>query len=150
MSVNSTQVTVVGRVVSEITTRVTSGGTKVANFRLLAQERNYDRTTNTWADGDRMYMTVVCWRRLADNVAESLRERDPVVVHGRLSMDEYTTKDGDHRSNIEVTAWAVGPDLALNTVTVNRPDWSVSPNQQTLLTPPPDEPPTQEEVAQAA
>jgi single-strand DNA-binding protein len=150
MSINTTSITVVGRVVSDITARVTSTGIKVANFRLLTQEHIYDKETQTWVDGDRMYMTIVCWRRLADNVAESLHKRDQIVVHGRLRISEYEAANGEHRQNLEVEAKALGPDLTLSTVTVNRPDWAISPNQQTLLNPPPAQEPTQEEVAQAA
>lgn len=158
MSVNSTPITVVGRIVSEISTRLIPAGVKVANFRLLSLERNFDKTTQTWVDGDRMYMTIACWRALADHVVESLRKGDQVVVHGRLKIHEYRTDDGDRRSNIEVDARAVGPDLTLHTVTVNRPDWATSPGQHSLLAPPQLEPVDAElepvdqekEVAQAA
>jgi len=155
MSVTSTPITVVGRVVTDITPRMTQGGHKVANFRLATQERSYDKAQDLWVDGDRMYLTVSCWRNLADHVADSLRKGDQVVVHGRMKIREYKTEEGDRRTNIEVDAKAIGPDLALHTVAVNRPDWAISPHQQTLLNPPlgpliPPEEVTQEEVAQAA
>ncbi|HEX6351613.1 single-stranded DNA-binding protein [Actinophytocola sp.] len=150
MSINSTPITVVGRVMSDITARVTSTGIKVANFRLLTQEHIYDKETGTWMDGDRMYMTIVCWRRLAENVVECLHKSDQIVVHGRLKIIEYKAANGDPRVKIEVEAKALGPDLTLSTVTINRPDWAISPNQQTLVNPPPAQEPTQEEVAQAA
>jgi single-strand DNA-binding protein len=155
MSVTSTPITVVGRVVTDITPRMTQSGHKVANFRLATQERNYDKAQDLWVDGDRMYLTVSCWRNLADHVADSLRKGDQVVVHGRMKIREYKTEEGDRRTSLEVDAKAIGPDLALHTVAVNRPDWAISPHQQTLLNPPPGPliPPedvTQEEVAQAA
>ena len=107
-------------------------------------------------DGDRLYMAVTCWRSLADHVADSLRKGDQVVVHGRLKIREYTTKDGARRTNLEVDAKAIGPDLALHTVMVNRQDWAISPHQQKLQDSPPtdstdeDPAPTQTEVVQAA
>lgn len=154
MSVTSTPITVVGKVVTDITPRMTPGGIKVANFRLATQERNYDKTQDLWVDGDRMYLSISCWRHLADHVADSLHKGDQVVVHGRMKLREYTTEGGERRTNVEVDAKAIGPDLALHTVTVNRPDWAISPHQQTLLKPPdrliPPEEVTQEEVVQAA
>lgn len=155
MSVTSTPITVVGKVVTDVTPRVTQAGHKVASFRMATQERNYDKAQDLWVDGDRMYLTVSCWRNLADHVADSLNKGDQVVVHGRMKLREYTTDEGARRTNLEVDAKAIGPDLALHTVTVNRPNWLVSPHQQTLLNPPPAEPSppdefTQEEVTQAA
>lgn len=154
MSVNSTLITAVGRVVTAVTTRVIPTGAKVANFRIACQERNFDKTQELWVDGDRMYLRVVCWRNLADNVAASLQEGDQVVVRGRLKIRDYLTKDNLHRTDLEVDAWVIGPDLSLHTVAINRPDWRTGPHQR-----PPDSPPTpttddddatRDQVAQAA
>lgn len=155
MSYMSTPITVVGQVCRDIETRMTSAGHKVANFRLLCQERNYDKAQDLWVDGDRMYLTIVCWRNLADHVTESLRKGDQVVVHGRMKIREYKTREGAQRTDLEVDAKAVGPDLARHTVTVNRLGRPVSPDQQELLSPPradpdPTEEVTKEDVAQAA
>jgi single-strand DNA-binding protein len=155
MSVNSTLVTAVGRLVSPVRTNVLpTTGVRVADFRIACQERNFDKEQETWVNGDRIYMTVTCWRHLAGNVADSLQEGDQVVVRGRLKIRDYTTKEGVNRTVVEVDAWSVGPDLALHAVAVNRPEWRTSPNQQTLLDPLPTDPdadgPTREEVAKAA
>jgi single-strand DNA-binding protein len=159
MSVNSTLITAVGRVVSAITARVIPSGAKVASFRIACQERVFDKAQDRWVDGDRVYMRVTCWRRLAENVADSLREGDQILVRGRLKIRTYETKDGAERTEPEIDAWSIGPDLTLHTVTVNRSDWAVSPNQERLLDPSPvrlveedstEETPTQEGVVQAA
>jgi single-strand DNA-binding protein len=162
MSFASTQVTVVGRVVSDVETRVTPGGDKVANFRIACQERHYDKAKDLWMDGDRMVVAIACWRNMADHAEASLHQGDQVIARGRLKLREYKT-DGERRTTLEVDAKSLGPDLALHTVSVNRPNWSVSPNQQPLLTvnptppdsetPRPEDPETQqaqEEVVKAA
>jgi single-strand DNA-binding protein len=56
-------------VVSDPTLRVTSGGAKVASFRLASTERRYDRGVGGWRDGDTVFFQVSCWRRAAENVA---------------------------------------------------------------------------------
>jgi single-strand DNA-binding protein len=156
MSVNSTLVTAVGRLVSGIQTYVIPTGARVANFRIACQERIYDKDRGSWMDGDRMYIDVACWRQTAENVAASLQEGDLVVVRGRLKIRNYTSKDGQQRTAVEIDASSVGADLAFNPVVVNRLDWRTSPNQQTLLDPPPtdlpaaEDGPTRAEVAQAA
>jgi single-strand DNA-binding protein len=156
MSVTSTQITVVGRLVTEVETRATASGHKVADFRLLSQERKYDKAQNLWTDGDRLYMTVVCWEAMADRAADSLRKGDHVVVHGRLKLHDYTTEEGARRTTLEVNAKAIGPDLAFHSVMLNRQGLSISPYQQELQEPPRTEPTdeipatTRTDAAQAA
>lgn len=150
MSVTSTQITVVGRLVTDVDTRTTPSGHKVADFRLLSQERNYDKAQNLWTDGDRLYMTIVCWEAMAGRAADSLHKGDQVVVHGRLKIHDYTTKEGARRTTLEVNAKALGPDLACHAVVVNRQDWSISPHQQQLQeSPPTNEEPTDDNLTRA-
>jgi single-strand DNA-binding protein len=53
-------------------------------------------------------MTVTCARRLAQNVAVSLHRGDPVIVTGRLRVQQ----SGDSRlARVEIEAVGVGPDL---------------------------------------
>jgi len=63
------------------------------------------------AKGDRLFVTVTCWRKLANGVAASLSKGDPVVVTGRLFTRGYEV-EGQKRSVTEVDAIAVGPDLS--------------------------------------
>jgi single-strand DNA-binding protein len=119
-----TPITAIGRVVSDVSTNVTATGDKVSSFRMACQERRFDKTRNTWVDGDRMYLRVNCWRRMADGVT-TLAKGDQVLVSGRLRMDEYTTNNGDRRVSPEIDARAIGPDLSWHTVLVNRATWSV-------------------------
>jgi single-strand DNA-binding protein len=95
---NATDITVVGRLVTDVTTTVVPAGDKVANFRIACQERRYDKASEQWVDGDRMYVGVACWRKLAEGVTESLSMGDQVVVTGRLRIDEYTAADGARRA----------------------------------------------------
>jgi single-strand DNA-binding protein len=108
---NETMVTVVGNVVSDPTLRVTSGGAKVASFRLASTERRFDRGVGGWRDGDTIFWQVSCWRRAAENVADSLVKGQPVVVHGRLRERGYEV-EGQRRTSLEIEASTVGHDLS--------------------------------------
>lgn len=121
-----TPITVVGRLVTDVTTRLTAGGHKVASFRIMSKERRFDKETGAWTDGDRMYLGVDCWRGLADGVADSLAKGDQVIVSGRLRIREYATDDGSRRSSVEINAQSVGPDLLWQTVLVNRSGWETA------------------------
>ncbi|MER2220437.1 MAG: single-stranded DNA-binding protein, partial [Rhodococcus sp. (in: high G+C Gram-positive bacteria)] len=62
--------------------------------------------------GATLYLTVSCWRRLVTGVGASIMKGDPVMVAGELRTNEYTTKEGVPRSDLELRATAVGADLA--------------------------------------
>ena len=115
-----TPVTVVGTLVSDMRPRrVGPDGTLVLNFRIASNERRLDKTSDSWVDGESLYLPVNCWRRLAENAA-SLVKGDPVIVSGKLRTREWTTEQGERRSVVELEANAVGPDLARCAATVRK------------------------------
>lgn len=105
-----TIVAVVGSVVTEPRVRETSGGDRVASFRVLSTARRFDRQAQRWVDGDRFFATVNCWRHLAEGVARDVQKRNRVVVSGRLRTREYES-GGQWRSVVEIEANAVGLDI---------------------------------------
>jgi single-strand DNA-binding protein len=82
---------------------------------MASTRRWFDRERGTWVDGRTEWFTVKAWRGAARNVAESLRKGDPVLVHGRLSTDEWSTAEGEPRTSLVLDAIAIGPDLAYGT-----------------------------------
>lgn len=101
-----------GFVASEPAFKRLENGTSTAKLRVAYTERRFSRETGEWADGPTSFVTVLCWRTLADNVAISLRKGEPVVVRGRLRVREYPGKDGSPRIAVEVDASSVGHDLS--------------------------------------
>ena len=116
---NETIVTVVGNLVDDHTLRTIEAGQHVAGFRVASTSRRFDRDSGRWVDSGQLFLGVSCWRELGDNVAESLRKGDPVIISGKLSTRTYE-KDGQSRSVCELEALAVGPDLARGTAVFRR------------------------------
>jgi single-strand DNA-binding protein len=87
----------------------------------MANERRFNRDTQDWVDGDKLFLTVKCWRKLAENVGASLFRGDNVVVSGRVFLNEYQTNSGEQRSVLELDAKAVGPNLLMCTARLERP-----------------------------
>ena len=110
--------TVAGRMATAPERYVTDRGPRV-RFRVASTERRYNRTGDGWADAETVYLTVTCWRQLADSVHQSLRVGDPVIVHGKLSSHSYE-RDGRPQTLLELGADAVGPDLRWSTAVVTR------------------------------
>lgn len=106
---NLTHITVVGNVAQEPKLRQTGDGTPVTSFRVASTPRV--NKGGEWVDGAATFLTVNCWRALAENVTDSLRRGDPVLVHGRLTQRNFQTPDGQPRVSYEVEAIAVGHDL---------------------------------------
>jgi single-strand DNA-binding protein len=92
--------------------RTTNTGSLVTHFRVASNARRFDRATGQWVDGNSLRVRVTCWRKLAEGVAASLMTGDPVVVYGRLYTRDWTDSEGQHRTQYELEAVAVGPDLS--------------------------------------
>lgn len=107
----STELTVRGNVVDEPRVHVTDSGHMVVNFRLASTERRHVRESNDWVDGNRLFLSISCWRALAEHVADSVHKGQPVIVHGRLYSREYE-RDGQNRLEYKLDADAVGHDLS--------------------------------------
>jgi single-strand DNA-binding protein len=107
---NETVVTLQGWLGGAVTLRE-AGEVRVATFRVACTPRRYQRKSDTWVDGDTQWYTVNAWRALADNCAQSLRRGDPVVVHGRLNAQLWTSSAGVEITSFEVDAAFVGHDL---------------------------------------
>ncbi|MHB1614897.1 MAG: single-stranded DNA-binding protein, partial [Actinomycetes bacterium] len=112
---NEPYVTLVGNVVSEVRRATTEAGVPVASFRFGSSTRRYDRAQGAWIDVDPIYVTVSCWRTMAENVTSSLGKGDPLVVHGRLRHRRYDREDGGTAYSLEIDAVALGHDLARGT-----------------------------------
>ncbi len=112
---NEAQITVTGWVAAEPFYTITANGTPFLTVRVGCTPRRFDRRTGQWHDQDTIFLTVNCWRALADNInASEFRRGHPVVVTGRLRIRQYE-KDGQWRFSAEVEATTVGHDLTRGT-----------------------------------
>jgi single-strand DNA-binding protein len=110
--VNEAVVTVIGFVAQDPIFEVLASGTSLMSLRIGSTPRRYDREIGQWRDEDPMFLTVSCWRTLADNLqACELQRGDPVIVTGKLRIREYV-KDGQRRFSAQVEATTVGHDLS--------------------------------------
>jgi single-strand DNA-binding protein len=111
MAAGDTNITLIGNLTDDPELRFTPSGYAVANFTVASTPRNYDRTTNTWKDGDTLYLRCSIWREAAESVAESLTKGTRVMVTGRLKQRSYETKEGEKRTVYEIEVDEVGPSL---------------------------------------
>ena len=108
---NEAQVVLAGYVAREPRYRKTHNGYSYTSLRVGYTPRRMDRDSGEWSDGGTSFVTVFCWRGLAENVAMCVRKGDPVLVKGKLQVRPYTDKAGASRVAVEVEASSMGHDL---------------------------------------
>lgn len=115
-----TQITIAGNLVDDPELRFTAAGIAVANFRIASTPRTFNKNSNSWEDGDSLFLSCSIWRQYAENVAESLTKGMRVIVVGRLKQRSYETNAGEKRTVIEIDVEDIGPALKTATAAVNK------------------------------
>jgi single-strand DNA-binding protein len=108
---NEDRITVTGVVGSDPRPYLSGKGLPITTFRLASSPRVFDRERGEWRDGETNWYTVSAFRRLADNVAWSLRKGEHVVVTGKLRLRAWQTTEKSGTS-AEIDADAIGHDLS--------------------------------------
>jgi single-strand DNA-binding protein len=101
-------VTVVGSI-TEPALRFSPQGKAIASFSVASTPRIKDG--DNWVDGETTWFRVSAFDAMAENIAESLRKGDRVIVQGRFKTRSYQTDAGETRSGLELVADEVGPTL---------------------------------------
>jgi|AntAceMinimDraft_6_1070360.scaffolds.fasta_scaffold03909_9 single-strand DNA-binding protein len=115
----STNVTLTGTLGQDPELRFTSAGKAVASLSVVTS-KSVKTDSGAWENHEETWWRVTAWEKLAENVVESLKKGDPVIVVGRSFMESYVGKDGAERQSLKVNAFNVGLDLKRRTVSVNR------------------------------
>lgn len=115
----SNTVILVGNVTGDPTLRFQPSGSALCTLSIAVNRRWKNKQTNEW-DEQVSFFDIVCWRELAENVAESVTKGTRIMVSGRLEQRSWETDDGQKRSKVEVIADEVGPSLRWATAQVTR------------------------------
>ena len=93
--------------------RATADGMQVASFSLAVSRWNREvagvanaKATAT-KEGEPIWLRIVAFGKLAETVEKFVKKGSQVLVAGRLSIREYTTKDGKERTSVEILAQSI-------------------------------------------
>lgn len=94
------KIIIVGNLGRDPELRYTPQGIAVCDFSLATNEKKRDKSGEmqevaTW-------FRVTLWRNLAENAAKYLKKGSQVFIEGRLSMEEWTDRDGNNRQTLAV------------------------------------------------
>lgn len=116
----STPVTLSGRLTRDPELKFSASGVAVAKFSVVTSRRQLNKQTNEWEDQDVSFWDCVCFKQLAENVADSLVKGTAVIVQGRAAQRTWEAKDGSKRISVEVSVDEVGPTLRFATAKVSK------------------------------
>jgi single-strand DNA-binding protein len=103
---NLNKVMLIGRLTRDPEVRVFANGGKVAKFGFAVNNSKKNQQTGQWED-DPVFIEVDAFNRgdfgkLADRVESSLRKGHQVFLEGHLKLDQWTSQDGQKRSQLKV------------------------------------------------
>jgi single-strand DNA-binding protein len=117
---NETFVTMSGYVATDPQVRLTKGQVPFVTFRLASTPRRVDVKTGEYVDGGTNFVNVTAFRGLGVNVAGSVKKGQPVMVYGRMRVNQWTGADGRPGTSVEVEAYNIGFDMAKGRSTFER------------------------------
>jgi len=91
---NFNKVTLMGNITRDMELRYTTSGTPVVDIGLAVNTKRKD-TTET------LFIDCTIWSKAAEIVSQYANKGDPLLVHGRLTMDQWE-KDGKKFSKIKM------------------------------------------------
>src|SRR5436190_10896760 len=83
--------------------RTTNDGMQVASFSLAVSTWNREAE----GKGEPIWLRIVAFGKLAETVEKFVKKGSQVLVAGRLSVREYTTKDGKEKTSVEIIAQSI-------------------------------------------
>jgi single-strand DNA-binding protein len=93
------KVILIGRLGADPETRVTAGGTTVANLRLATSERR--KENGEWVEATEWHR-LVAFGKTAENVAQYRAKGSELAVEGRIQTNKWQDKEGNDRYTTEI------------------------------------------------
>ena len=107
---NETYVTVSGNVVGDPVARLTKADVPFVTFRVASNVRRVNFKTGEYIDAGTNFVNVTAFRALGVNLANSLKKGEPVIVYGRMRINQWVNGEKSG-TTVEIDAYNVGHDL---------------------------------------
>jgi len=125
--INEAHFSVTGYVATDPKGGYTRDGMRMLSMRVGWTPRRLDRATGEWVDQASSFISVQCFRKVAENAAFSLRRGDPITLTGTLRVREYSDQAGAKRISVDVVANTIGHDMSRGISMFARPRSSQEP-----------------------
>lgn len=92
-----------GRLTRDPDSRMTQRGQSMCFFSIAVSRRYLDNASGEWKE-ETAFVDVTVFGPAAERAKDKLRKGTPVLVEGRLVMNEFTDKNGLNRKVLRVNA----------------------------------------------
>jgi len=116
---NETYVTLSGNVVGDPVVRTTRANVPFVTFRVASNVRRVDFKTGEYIDAGTNFVSVTAFRGLGVNLSNSLKKGEPVIVYGRMRINQWVNGDRNG-TTVEIDAYNVGHDLSWGVTTFSK------------------------------
>lgn len=113
---------IVGNLCEDPELRFTPTGRAVGKLRVAYTARVKDPDSGQWRDGETEFYTVTVWGQQGEHCAEHLQRGDRIVAAGTWTKRFWTSREGEPRESVELTARDIGPSLLFRGAIVKRTD----------------------------
>ena len=104
----------------------TRSGEPFAVLAVAVNNRRYNKALGQWVTTGTTYFDLLCWGRMGANAMTTFKKGDPVIVHGRFRLNEWTSEKGSG-TNATIDVESIGPDVSFGTAPFARgsADWGL-------------------------
>jgi len=94
------RINILGNITKDIELKETGSGIKYTRFN-IAVNRNYKNENGEY---DTDFFNVIAWRKTAELISEYFGKGSRIAISGKLQNNNYTDKDGNERTSVEIVA----------------------------------------------
>lgn len=118
-------ITISGRIGTDIEARKMSDGTQKAKFRIITSDRKKN-DAGEWEDLNVSGWTIVTWDKLAERSISFLSKGDLVTVQGQIKEVSWLDPDGNKKRSTETRA----SEISLNVYGLKKEVEEIPDNQE--------------------
>ena len=120
---NEPSIHLAGNLTADPDLRFTPTGRAVVHLVVAVNPRHRD-TTGQWIEDTTSFWTCQAWGPVAENLVESVRKGDRVLIDGRIRASVWTPTEGDHagteQRRLDVVIDEIGLSVRFRPVTATR------------------------------
>jgi single-strand DNA-binding protein len=112
---NDAYFAVAGYVATQPRTGTTKSGAPFLFMRVAWTPRAFSKATGGWTDQQTSFVSVMCYRKVAENAAKCVRRGDAITLRGTVQVRDYVDQAGAKRFSVDVVADSLGHDMSRGT-----------------------------------
>lgn len=109
-------ITIEGNVTGDVRVHTFNDGSRVANFTVAVNSRKKDQRSGEWEEVGAQFFDCTAPNHLVDAVCNNLAKGTPVVVSGTLDFRDWTGKQGNTGTALEIYVNSIGYSIRFHDV----------------------------------